>query len=97
MPTQTCLHKHAYTHIYAHVHTCLHTCLLTHVTVCTDMCLDLCLDMRSGIYTEGGGSIFGNFRGMPTANAEGWIESEGSIGKGADVLYKHNTNRWSLD
>ena len=24
------------------------------------------------------------FRGMPTANAEGWIESEGSIGKGAE-------------
>ena len=28
------------------------------------------------------------FRGMPTANAEGWIESEGSIGKGAERPFR---------
>ena len=41
------------------------------------------------------GLFLATFRGMPTANAEGKIESEGSIGKGAEPkVAKHRVTKW---
>ena len=56
-------------------------CVAKHISMSKHMSRHMSKRARStGVHTL----FLATFRGMPTANAEGQIESEGSIGKGAE-------------